>query len=117
MHDIAPRLDRANLGPPRPGQSQQPPADLARRLLQQIAAGGIWAHATGWARDPGVPDTVGTYLDPTHVATANAAADMIADWRHGGAVAYAGAAGDEGMWRLELRDAGHALLADIWAPR
>lgn len=116
MNDvICARLDRADPGPQRPSQPQQPPADLARRLLQQIAAGAIWAHATGWARNADVPDTTGTHLDPTQRATANAVLDLLADWRHGGAIAYAGAAGDDCMWRLELRPAGHALLADLWA--
>lgn len=108
------RLDRADLGPARPGQTRQPPPDLDRRLLQQIATGAIWAHHTGWARDPDTPDTVGTYLNPTDRDTANTAHDMITGWRHSGVVAYSGAAGDDGMWRLKLQPAGLALLGDCW---
>lgn len=107
-------LERANLGPiDRDGHKQAPPVDLARRLLEQIAAGAIWANLTNWARDADVRDTAGNYLDHTQRATANAALTMLRDWIGSHAIMFTGGADDDGMWLVKLRDPGHALLADL----
>lgn len=111
------RLERANLGAiDRAGHAQQPAPELGRRLLEQIAAGAVLADRTVslWARDPRVRDTAGNYLNPEQRATANAALDMLADWISSGAVAYAPGPDIDGMYHLELRGPGQALLARLW---
>lgn len=118
MHTInAARLELANLGPiDRAGHDQKPAPELGRRLLEQIAAGAIWAPrpATSWARDTGIRDTAGNYLDVGQRATANAALDMLQDWLGNRAVRYTGAPDDQGMRQLELCGPGQALLAGLW---
>lgn len=117
MHTVdAARLERANLGPiDRAGHDQAPAPELGRRLLEQIAAGAIWAGPTGWARDTTIRDTAGNYLDPGQRATANAAFDMLQDWLGSNAVAYTGDdIHPDGLCLVELRGPGQALLADLW---
>jgi hypothetical protein len=109
------RLERANLGPiTRAGHDQAPAPELGRRLLEQIAAGAIWAAATTWARDAEIRDTAGNYLDPNQRATANAGLDMLQDWLGNGAIRYTGNPDDHGMRKLELCGPGQALLSGLW---
>lgn len=113
----AARLERANLGPvDRAGHDQAPAPELGRRLLEQIAAGAILADrtVTTWARDTSIRDTAGNYLNPEQRATANAALDMLTDWLGSGAVTYAPGPDVDGMYRLQLRGPGQALLAGLW---
>jgi hypothetical protein len=117
VHTVdAARLERANLGPiDRAGHDQAPAPELGRRLLEQIAAGAIWAGPTSWARDTTIRDTAGNYLDPAQRATANAVLDMLTDWLGSNAVAYTGdTIHPGGLCLVQLRGPGYALLADLW---
>lgn len=118
MHTLeTARLERASLGPiNRTGHDQAPAPELGRRLLEQIAAGAIWAPepVTSWARDAAVRDTAGNYFNIGQRATGNAGLDMLRDWLGSGAVRYTGKRDNQGLRKLELREAGHALLSALW---
>lgn len=106
------RLIRADVGPTGTRHVRRGPDHLGRRLLEQIAAGAIYANRTAWAIAAAASDTG---ITPASRLTANAALELLNRWRFDGLVAFAGAAGDNGLFRLELLEPGRTRLDDLRA--